>query len=104
MVDTGHFLHPFFTAHHYQVTTPIAVVPGASRTSDPVGHGTGESANIFAAAPDAQLQPIRASDSSGQLVAALGGFMQGKPPKPHHSTTSWAVDRPFPPHSHPLSP
>ena len=104
MVDTGHFLHPFFTAHHYQVTTPIAVVPGASRTSDPVGHGTGESANIFAAAPDAQLQPIRASDSSGQLVAALGGFMKAKELKPQVLTNSWGGDLPFPPNSNTLSP
>jgi hypothetical protein len=73
MVDTGFYLHPFFPAHHYQIATPIVVVPGADQGSDPVGHGTGESANIFANAPDAQLQPIRASNDAGELVAAVAG-------------------------------
>jgi hypothetical protein len=65
MVDTGFYPHPFFPAHHYQVSTPIVVVPGTDQGGDPVGHGTGESANIFANAPDAQLQPIRASNDQG---------------------------------------
>lgn len=45
MVDTGQFLHPFFIAHRYQVKPGITVVPGTDPTKDPVGHGTGESAN-----------------------------------------------------------
>src|SRR5207245_2696183 len=67
MVDTGQFAHPYFTAHSYQVLPPVAMVPGTSRAKDPIGHGTGESANIFAVAPECQLQPIRASNSSGDL-------------------------------------
>jgi len=104
MVDTGHFLHPFFTAHHYKVRTPITIVPGTNKTKDPVGHGTGESANIFASAPDAELQPIRASDDSGQLVGALEGFMKGKELKPQILTNSWGGDMPFPPGSNTLAP
>jgi len=104
MVDTGHYLHPFFPAHHYNVQTPISVVTGADRKGDPVGHGTGESANIFAAAPDAQLQPVRAADDSGQLVAALAGFMKAASLKPAILTNSWGGDMDFPPISNQLSP
>jgi subtilisin family serine protease len=104
MVDTGHYLHPFFPAHHYNVKTPISVVNVANRNGDPVGHGTGESANIFAAAPDAQLQPIRAADDSGQLVAALAGFMKAVSLKPAILTNSWGGDMDFPPATNQLSP
>jgi hypothetical protein len=104
MVDTGHFLHPFFTAHHYQVRTPIAMVPGTNSTVDVIGHGTGESANIFAGAPDAQLQPIRASNQSGDLVAPVAGFMKAKELNPKVLTNSWGGDMVFPPSSNKLSP
>jgi hypothetical protein len=45
MPDTGFYRHPFFIAQHYNVLTPITVVPGTDRSKDPVGHGTGEAAN-----------------------------------------------------------
>jgi subtilisin family serine protease len=69
-----------------------------------VGHGTGESANLFAAAPDVQLQPIRASDSGGHLVAAMAGFLKAKELKPHILTNSWGGDQLYPPDSDILSP
>jgi hypothetical protein len=68
MPDSGQYRHPYFTANGYQVKTPITVVPGTNRGKDPVGHGTGESANIFALALGAILQAIRTSNSAGQLV------------------------------------
>jgi len=104
MVDTGHYLHPFFTAHHYKVKPAISVVSGVSQTSEPVGHGTGESANLFAAAPDVQLQPIRASDNGGQLIATMAGFLKAKELKPQILTNSWGGDQSFPPDSGVLSP
>jgi len=106
MVDTGFYLHPFFPAHHYQVATPIVVVPGADQGSDPVGHGTGESANIFANALDAQLKPIRASNDAGDLVAAVAGFMKAKTlpddKKPRIISNSWGGDMQYPPLSYKL--
>jgi hypothetical protein len=104
MVDTGHYLHPFFPAHQYHVDQPITIVPGTKPGEDPVGHGTGESANIFASAPEAELQPVRASDSSGNLVAAIGGFMKAKELNPRILTNSWGGDLPFPTPSNTLSP
>jgi hypothetical protein len=108
MVDTGFYLHPFFPAHHYQVAAPITVVPGVDQGRDPVGHGTGESANMFASAPDAKLQPIRASNDAGDLVAAVAGFMKAKSlsgdQRPHIISNSWGGDMQFPPGSDTLPP
>jgi subtilisin family serine protease len=96
MPDSGQFRHPFFTAHNYRVRTPITVVPGTNRSKDPVGHGTGESANIFAVAPAAELQAIRASNNSGDLVGAITGFLRAKDLNPRIITSSWGGDSQFP--------
>ena len=97
MVDSGQYAHPFFLAHHYDVRPAVSLVPGASPAKDPVGHGTGESANIFAVAPAATLRPYRASNNQGHLVAAIGGFLRAKGDSPHILTNSWGGDGPFPP-------
>lgn len=97
MVDSGQYPHPFFIAHRYDVPPTITVVPGTSPQKDPVGHGTGESANIFAMAPGATLQPIRASDEYGHLVGAIGGFLLAKQKSPAIITNSWGGDGPYPP-------
>jgi hypothetical protein len=97
MPDTGFYRHPFFTVQHYEVATPITVVPGTNRSKDPVGHGTGEAANIFALAPGCTLQPIRASDNQGNLVAAIAGFLKAKEINPRIITSSWGGDEDYPP-------
>ena len=97
MVDSGHYLHPFFAAHHYSVRPPVAVVPGTSPAKDPHGHGTGESANIFAVAPGAVLRPYRASNDAGALVGALAGFVRAKGDRPDVLTNSWGSDNDYPP-------
>jgi hypothetical protein len=97
MVDSGQYAHPFFSAHHYDVLPAKTVVTGTSSTKDPVGHGTGESANIFAIAPETKLQPIRATDEGGHLVGAIGGFLLAKQDSPTILTNSWGGDGPYPP-------
>ena len=97
MVDSGQFAHPFFAAHRYSVRPAVAIVPGTSPAVDPHGHGTGESANIFAIAPGAALRPYRASNSAGNLVGAIAGFLRAKADKPDVLTNSWGGDGPFPP-------
>jgi subtilisin family serine protease len=97
MVDTGWYRHPFFTAQSYNVKSPIVMVPGTIPSKDPVGHGTGESANLFAVAPGVLLQPIRASNDAGDLPAALTGFMRAKELNPQVITCSWGGDLDFPP-------
>jgi subtilisin family serine protease len=101
MVDSGHFLHPFFPAHRYTIQPPVAIVPGTSPARDPHGHGTGESANIFAVAPGTVLRPYRASNSSGDLVGALAGFVRAKADHPDVLTNSWGSDNPYPPSGDP---
>lgn len=97
MVDSGQYAHPFFVGHQYQVNPTISVVRGASPSKDPVGHGTGESANIFAVAPSAELQAVRASNNQGALVGAIAGFLRAKQENPAILTNSWGGDGPYPP-------
>ena len=101
MPDSGWQRHPFFTAHGCEVRTPIAMVPGTNRSKDPHGHGTGEAANIFAVAPQAELQPIRISNDAGDLVAAIAGFLKAKEVNPKIITCSWGGDQFFPPFGQP---
>jgi Subtilase family len=68
-----------------------------------VGHGTGESANIFAVAPQAELHAIRASNDQGALVGAIAGFLRAKQLQPPILTNSWGGDGPFPPSGPPDS-
>ena len=97
MVDSGQYAHPFFQAHGYNVQPTISVVPGADPLEDPLGHGTGESANVFALAPDAILQPIRASNKEGRLVGTVAGFLAAKQLNPRVMTNSWGGDEIYPP-------
>jgi subtilisin family serine protease len=97
MVDSGHYAHPFFNSHGYNVRPPIAVVPGTSATHDPSGHGTGESANVFALAPAAILEPYRASNDRGRLVASIAAFLQAKASRPQILTNSWGGDAKYDP-------
>jgi subtilisin family serine protease len=74
MCDSGHFAHPFFAARGYRVS-PVVLGPGAANpTNDESGHGTGESANIFAVAPDVQLLPVKMNfaNTTAAFNAAVG--------------------------------
>ncbi|MCP4991760.1 MAG: S8 family serine peptidase [Colwellia sp.] len=88
MIDSGQYAHPFFNWHGYRVL-PTLLGPGQSNPGeDLVGHGTGESANIFAAAPDISLRPIKGlSDAVGSFNVAIGST-----PKPHIITNSWGYN------------
>jgi hypothetical protein len=92
MVDTGWFRHPFFTAHGYSTQPTVTVVPGTNPARDPHGHGTGESANVFAIAPEAVLRPVRAANANGDLVGAVAGFVRAKAGRPDVLTNSWGGD------------
>lgn len=85
MLDTGHYRHPFFTWHGYRLLNTL-LAPGASDPDEDLnGHGTGESANIFAAAPDCRLRPVKmANDTVGAINVALSSS-----PKPQILTNSW---------------
>ena len=82
MPDTGWYRHPYFTANRYNIKTPIVAVPGDNPSKDPAGHGTAQSANIFAVAPAATLQPIRVGAGS------RAAFLKAKALKPQIITNS----------------
>lgn len=87
MVDSGHFAHPFFAARGYRVQ-PVTLGPGTiNPLADENGHGTAESANIFAVAPDAELWPVKINfaNSTGAFNAAVGL-------SPQIITCSWGSD------------
>lgn len=89
MVDSGWFRHPFFAARGYRVAA-VTLGPAASQPDrDDSGHGTGESANIFAVAPDIELFPVKMNfvNSTGAFNAAVGL-------RPDIITCSWGSHTP----------
>jgi subtilisin family serine protease len=92
MPDSGWYRHPYFTANAYNIKTPIVAVPQTDPSKDPIGHGTGESANLFAVAPGVALQPIRATNNAGKFVAVIAAFLKGKALSPQIMTNSWGGD------------
>ncbi|MFM2054014.1 MAG: Alkaline elastase YaB [Pseudomonadota bacterium] len=84
MVDSGHFAHPFFAARGYRVQA-VTVAPGAANgAADENGHGTAESANIFATAPDCELLPVKMS-----FANTLAAFNAAVGLSPDVITCSW---------------
>jgi subtilisin family serine protease len=92
MIDTGHYAHPFFNYHGYRVL-PVLLGPGAADPADDTyGHGTGESANIFAAAPDCRLRPVKGLvDPTGDFNVAMTSS-----PQPRVLTNSWGYNIDYP--------
>ena len=92
MVDSGWYKHPFFTERGYKAITPTILGPStANPNNDEVGHGTGESANIFAAAPDVKFRMVKVS-----FVNALGAFNVAVGMNPHIISCSWGSDKRLP--------
>ena len=92
MPDSGHFKHPFFTARGYRVA-PVTLGPGATfPLKDENGHGTGESANIFATAPDIDLFPVKMN-----FVNTIGAFNAAMALAPHIISCSWGSSKQFGP-------
>jgi hypothetical protein len=90
MVDTGQAVHPFFTDRGYRVE-PTVLGPGTVDAHiDSVGHGTGESANIFATAPDITLLPVKCADASGNLVNTTAAFAAAAALNPTIISCSWS--------------
>ncbi len=90
MVDTGQAAHPFFTERGYRVE-PTVLGPGtADPTVDSVGHGTGESANIFATAPDITLLPVKCANAAGQLVNTTAAVAAAAALNPTIISCSWS--------------
>ncbi len=97
MVDTGWYRHPFFTDRGYRADRAVLGPGAANRDDDEIGHGTGESANIFAAAPDCTLLPVKAANASGALVNMTAAFNEAVALDPDIITNSWGASVQFGP-------
>jgi subtilisin family serine protease len=92
MVDSGWYRHPHFEQRGYRAAA-VTLGPGtANPLADENGHGTGESANLFAVAPDVELLPVKAM-LAGQredvLVNATAAFNAAVALTPDIITNSW---------------
>src|SRR5262245_19894719 len=69
-----HLDHPYFTALIHRIAPDALATDATHPAPEPVGHGTGESANIFAVAPDVQLLPVKMSfvNTTAAFNAAVG--------------------------------
>ncbi|MGH9988744.1 MAG: S8 family serine peptidase, partial [Nitrososphaeraceae archaeon] len=87
MVDTGWYRHPYFVEREYRAN-PVVLSPGATEPDhDESGHGTGESANVFAIAPDVEFTLVKMSP-----VNATADFNAAVSLKPDVISCSWGMD------------
>jgi hypothetical protein len=88
MIDSGHYSHPFFNWHGYRKHSTLLGPGQANSGDDMVGHGTGESANVYSAAPDITLRAIKGLiDPVGDFNVAISST-----PAPHIITNSWGYN------------
>jgi subtilisin family serine protease len=94
MVDSGWYRHPYFVKHNYNVDVHLA--NGCSEpTIDLSGHGTGESANLLAIAPDIKLTMVKADmalGGTGKNVNSIGALREAIGLKPDIISCSWGSD------------
>ncbi|WP_133272603.1 S8 family serine peptidase [Hymenobacter radiodurans] len=87
MVDSGWYQHPYFVARGYRIN-PVVLGPGAAAPEhDENGHGTGESANLLAVAPDVAFTMVKMS-----FVDSAGAFQAAVALNPHIISCSWGSD------------
>lgn len=95
MIDSGfaHDQHPFFQEMGYNYSVVLA--PGATHTDrDGNGHGTGESANIFAVAPDVTFIGVKLDNEDDPSAGAtvLEGFQEAIRHNPQVISVSLGYD------------
>jgi Subtilase family len=87
MVDSGWFRHPHFVNRGYRAA-PVVLGPATSAPNDDEsGHGTGESANLFAVAPDIDFTMVKIN-----FVNSIGAFNTAIGLGPHVISCSWGSD------------
>jgi subtilisin family serine protease len=95
MIDSGWYPHPFFRHHKYKVN--VVLGPGATDPErDDSGHGTGESANVFAIAPEAELTMIKfdvALEGKLKNVTSVAAFKRAIEQRPDIISCSWGSDQ-----------
>jgi subtilisin family serine protease len=94
MIDSGFaYGHGYFVERNHTTTTLLA--PGATRTDlDGNGHGTGESANLLAVAPDVTFFGIKLDNETDPNLGAsvLEGFQEALRHSPQVISVSLGYD------------
>lgn len=94
MIDSGFdHSHPYFSSHGYR--SSVVLAPGAAdRRRDGNGHGTGESANVFAIAPDATFIGVKLDNEADPQAGAsvLEGLQEALKHDPHVISVSLGYD------------
>lgn len=92
MVDSGWYAHPYFSRRGYKFS-PVVLGPAAANAGDDEsGHGTGESANVFANAPGVDFTMVKIN-----FVNSTGAFNAAVALSPHIITCSWGSSVQFGP-------
>ena len=94
MIDSG-FAHnqPYFQEMGYR--SSLVLAPGATqKDQDGNGHGTGESANVFAVAPDVTFIGVKLDNEENASLGAsmLEGFQEALRHNPHVISVSMGYD------------
>ena len=94
MIDSGfNHSHPYFVERGYNTTTVLA--PGATNVDrDRNGHGTGESANLLAVAPDVTFVGVKLDNDDNPAASAsiLEGFQEAMTHDPQVVSVSLGYD------------
>jgi hypothetical protein len=88
MTDTGWYQHPYFVERGYKFQTALLGPATSNAATDDDGHGTAESANAFATAPDIDFRMVKMS-----FVNSIGGFNAAVGLAPHIISNSWGSHR-----------
>lgn len=93
MIDSGFAHgHPYFIEKGYNSSVALAG-RAANRDRDGIGHGTGESANVLAVAPNASFIGIKLdNETTGSSSSILEGFMEALKHRPQIITVSLGYD------------
>jgi len=92
MVDSGWYRHPFFSDRGYRATDAVLGSAAENPLNDENGHGTGESANIFAIAPDVEFTLVKVN-----FVNVIGAFNAAVALRPDILSCSWGSSKRNPP-------
>lgn len=92
MADSGWYRHPYFTQRGYRASGTVLGPAATDPATDANGHGTGESANVFAVAPDVNFTMVKMN-----FVNSIGAFKAAVGLKPDIISCSWGSSVKFGP-------
>ena len=95
MVDSGWYRHPFFSKYNYQVDVQLSS-GSSNENQDDLGHGTGESANLLAIAPEVSFTMVKADvalEGKVRNVNSISAFRTAISLQPDIISCSWGSNQ-----------